>query len=147
MSTRPDTTISHDVTLQLIAAGHASVPVPAVLRYAVQDPFAVHVRFRTGEDDGRGDVEWSFARSLLQQGLCEAAGRGDVVVWPEYEADQLVLCLSLSSPSGMALFETGGDRVAHFLEATYAAVPAGTESVHLDLDAELAKLLSRSARD
>ena len=51
------------------------------------------------------------------------------------------MCLSLSSPSGKALFEVPLPELVDFLGQTYAAVPTGAESNHLDVDAELALLL------
>lgn len=146
MNARPAATISYDVTLQLVSS-NASVGVAAVLRYETADPFAVHVVFRTGTDDGRADVEWSFARSLLTEGLDDAAGLGDVLVWPEESIGRNVLCISLSSPSGMALFEADAEQISVFLKATYAAVPAGVEVDQLDLDAELTELMWRATHE
>ena len=51
------------------------------------------------------------------------------------------MCLSLSSPSGRALFEVPLGELAEFLGRTYNAVPTGAESQHVDVDAELALLL------
>ena len=45
------------------------------------------------------------------------------------------------APSGRALFEVPLNELVHFLGRTYEAVPTGTESEHVDVDAELALLL------
>jgi hypothetical protein len=142
MNPRPTTSISASFELHLVVPGGENLPVDALLRYDASDPYAVHVGFHTGGDDV---VEWTFARQLLTDGVTRSIGEGDVQVWPAPETDirragQLV-CLSLSSPSGTALFEAPLGKVVEFLTQTYAAVPTGTESDFVDLDAELALLM------
>lgn len=142
MDARPTATVSAELALHLVVPGRASLPVPTLLRYEADDPYAVHLGFRTGGDDV---VEWTFARQLLTDGLVDAVGDGDVRVWPADEdssgAPARVMCLSLSSPSGTARFEVPVDRLVDFLTRTYAAVPVGSEARFVDLDAELALLL------
>ena len=137
MSTRPET-VSTELELRLVVPGNASLPVAADVRYQADDPYAVHVAFHTGGDDV---VEWTFARQLLTDGVTRPVGEGDVQVWPSHTAGRPVVCLSLSSPSGRALFEATLSEVVEFLTQTYAAVPTGNESSFVDVDAELALLL------
>lgn len=113
----------------------------AELRYDVADSYAVQVAFHTGASNGDQIVEWTFARSLLGDGVTGASGEGDVQVWPSSSGGDAVVCLSLSSPSGRALFEVPLRALADFLTRTYDAVPAGSEGDHVDLDGELALLL------
>jgi len=135
------TCVQTDLQLRLVIAGSVPLPVRAGLRYDVLDPYAVQVSFHTGAA-GDGDVvEWTFARSLLSEGVAAPAGEGDVQVWPSTSAGQSVVCLSLSSPSGKALFEVPLRELVEFLAQTYEAVPTGCESEHVDVDAELALLL------
>lgn len=135
------TCVSADLQLRLVIAGSVPLPVRAGLHYDVLDPYAVLVSFHTGPA-GDGDVvEWTFARSLLSDGVTAPAGRGDVQVWPSTSGGLHVVCLSLSSPSGKALFEVPLPELMEFLGQTYAAVPAGCESEHVDVDAEMALLL------
>jgi hypothetical protein len=115
--------------------------VRAGLRYDVSDPYAVQVAFHTGSGNDGDIVEWTFARQLLTDGVTRAVGEGDVRVWPSQTAGQPVVCLSLSSPSGKALFEVPLPDLVEFLTRTYAAVPTGNESQFVDLDAELALLI------
>ena len=139
MTTRP-TTVSCELHLRLVVPGATPLPVRAGLRYDVVDPYAVQVAFHTGS---AGDVvEWTFARSLLGDGLTRVSGEGDVRVWPSSAAQvDPVVSLSLSSPSGRALFEVPARALGEFLTRTYEAVPLGTETDHVDLDGELALLL------
>ena len=141
MTTRP-TTVSSELQLRLVEPGAASLPVRADLNYDVSDPYAVQVCFHTGSGSTGGDVvQWTFARQLLSDGVNAPAGEGDVQVWPSSSGDLPVVCLSLSSPSGRALFEVPLMDLVEFLGRTYDAVPTGAESEHVDVDAELALLL------
>lgn len=135
------TSVSTDVQLRLVMPGAASLPVRAGLRYDVLDPYAVQVAFYTGNGSDTEIVEWTFARQLLTDGVTGAVGEGDVQVWPSTSAGLPVVCLSLSSPSGKALFEVPLPELVGFLGQTYAAVPTGSESQHVDVEAELALLL------
>jgi hypothetical protein len=141
MTTRP-TSVSSELQLRLVVPGAASLPVRADLAYDVTDPYAVQVSFHTGSGAGSGDVvQWTFARQLLSDGVSVPAGEGDVQVWPSTASGTSVVCLSLSSPSGRALFEVPLGDLVEFLGRTYQAVPTGSESQHVDVDAELALLL------
>lgn len=139
MTTRPSP-VETAVQLRLLAPGAAAVPVAADLRYELDDPYAVQVCFHTRSAAATETVCWTFARSLLGEGLVQPAGEGDVQVWPSSTDSGPVVCLSLSSPSGMALFELPLAELALFLARTYDVVPIGREGEHVDLDAELAKL-------
>lgn len=141
MATRP-TLVNSELQLRLVVPGAASLPVRADLDYDVTDPYAVSVAFHTGSGPTGGDVvQWTFARQLLSDGVSAPAGEGDVQVWPSTSGGASVVCLSLSSPSGRALFEVPLGSLVEFLGRTYQAVPTGGESDHVDVDAELALLL------
>lgn len=137
MTTRHDV-VTTELALRLVVPGGGAVPVTAAMRYEATDPYAVRVGFRTGADEM---VEWTFARSLLTEGMHRAIGEGDVRVWPSTERIGQVVCLSLSSPSGHALFEMPLTGLVSFLRRTYSCVPNGCESDHVNLDAELALLV------
>lgn len=137
MNARPDL-VTTDLSLHLVVPGGASLPVSAGFRYDASDPYAVHVGFRTGGDE---IVEWTFARQLIADGVTHPVGEGDVQVWPCSDEGGHAVCLSLSSPSGSALFEMPLSGLVEFLTRTYAAVPTGLESDFVDLDAELALLV------
>lgn len=136
-------TVTSQVKLRLVLPGQAPLAVQAGLSYEVDDPYAVTVAFHTAGEDGQAQetVCWTFARSLLSDGLIGPVGAGDVEVWPGASGDERVLCLSLTSPCGSALFEAPVEGLETFLAQTYRAVPAGTESDLVDVDIELARLL------
>lgn len=138
-------TVTSQVHLRLVLPGQPPLPVQAGLAYALHDPYAVTVSFHTGGEDGEAQetVCWTFARSLLSDGVCGPAGEGDVQVWPGLSNGESVVCLSLTSPSGSALFELPLAGLLSFLAETYRAVPAGDESGLVDVDRELARLLGQ----
>ncbi|MDP9101841.1 MAG: SsgA family sporulation/cell division regulator [Actinomycetota bacterium] len=138
MTARP-VSVCSEIQLRLVIPGSSALPVRAGLRYDITDPYAVQVSFHTGSDSDA--VEWTFARSLLTDGVSSHVGDGDVQVWPATSGGTPVVCLSLSSPSGKALFELPLGDLADFLGRTYLAVPTGSESDFVDVEAELALLL------
>jgi hypothetical protein len=130
--------VTSQLELRLIVPGSPSLPVTAEMTYDHADPYAVRVAFHTGGSDV---VEWTFARSLLTDGVTHPVGEGDVQVWPSHSSGRPVVCISLSSPSGRALFEAPLADLVEFLTRTYAVVPTGSESDYVDVEAELALLL------
>jgi hypothetical protein len=137
MSTQPDM-VSTEIELRLVVADGPDRAVHADMSYSPADPYAVQVAFHTGAAEV---VEWTFARSLLTDGVTHPVGDGDVQVWPASGSGHPMVCLSLSSPSGRALFEAPLTRVVEFLTKTYALVATGCESDFVDVDSELAAIL------
>src|SRR5580698_8324405 len=141
MSIHPDA-VTTELVLRLVVTDGPDRAVHADLNYSPHDPYAVRVAFHTGMTEV---VEWTFARSLLSDGVTHPVGDGDVQVWPTDRAEQSGVCLALSSPSGRALFEAPLPRVVAFLTQTYALVPTGCESDFVDVSAELASILNDDA--
>jgi hypothetical protein len=136
------------LTLQLIGP-RSWTEVPALLSYEAADPFAVRITFGdtpSGPETADDGVTWLVGRDLLRVGLDRPAGDGDVRVWPA-SATADVLFLHLRAPSGEALFELSRATLAAFLRQTEALVPTGSEAAVLDLDEELATLLSNGGAD
>jgi hypothetical protein len=149
MSSRWTPGYSSPITLQLVGP-QAWTEVPAMLCYDAADPFAVRIVFGdVGGESGSVDeagISWLLSRELLQSGLEQPTGDGDVRLWPAHtEADALYL--HLRAPSGEALFEISRATVSAFLRQTEALVPSGTEGALLDLDQELQALLSNGGAD
>lgn len=133
------TSVEVETSLHLVAPDAMVLPVRASLRYDPTDPYAVHVRFHP-DGIGTEPVSWTFARDLLVAGIDEAAGIGDVRVWPWATPRGEVVALALSSPDGNALFEVQRGVLVRFLRRTFAVVARGQESEFLDIDGALAKL-------
>jgi hypothetical protein len=130
----PDSVVS-DLVFALVVADAEPVKVGAQLRYDARDPFAVQISF----DAGAGDrIDWTFARDLLDTGLWQFAGDGDVQVWPRGGA----IVVTLWSPTGKAMLETPRQQVADFVKKTHLVVPVGAESNFVNFDRELDALLA-----
>jgi hypothetical protein len=69
-----------------------------------------------------------------------------VRLWPSRTSGD-VLFLHLRAPSGEALFEVSRGTVAGFLQLTASVVPFGEEASVLEVDSELAALLSNGGAD
>ncbi len=135
---QPQVDVEASVQLRLVVADADAVPLPVSLRYSAADPYAVRAVF---SGDGM-EVEWVFARDLLRTGLVTPIGDGDVHVWPSWGTGRELVMISLTSPDGQAVLEAGAEDVRTFLDRTALVVPDGEESLYLDLDAAVARLLT-----
>ncbi|MGW2051569.1 SsgA family sporulation/cell division regulator [Streptomyces sp. NPDC001858] len=133
-----DITLEQPVRASLITADDQELPVPATLRYDATDPFAVHVDFPSEVSLAGEAVTWTFARALLEQGVSDPAGSGDVHIWP-CGPDRTVM--EFHSPLGMALLQFDSGALRRFLLRSYAVVAAGTEDVGAAVDQGLQALL------
>ncbi len=130
------TSRSTDVTLPEGPFPH--VAVTAELRFETALPYGVCLAFPSRGPDG-GTIEWYFGRELLDEGRRAPVGDGDVLVGPGPDGRVLV---TLSPHDGRAVISIPADAVAAFLEDSFALVPPGDESEHLDLDDLLARILA-----
>lgn len=130
------TAVESRMTLRLLAPDiHAGTPVTGVFRYQPGQPYAVELTFV-----GYNGIRWVFARDLLTDGLDGMAGLGDVKVWPGRSKRGPMVCIGLSSPEGRSSFEAHRRTMARFLDRTFAAVPQGAESTHVDVDSWIRRL-------
>lgn len=129
-------TVAHDMFALL---HQSAAPVVTRWTYSADDPFAVTLVIQT-----RGDqcVDWVLARDLLVAGLTGPAGIGDVRVHPARMDDWDVALVEIRSPDGRALLEVDRDLLQQFVDATIEAVPLGSESTVIDMDAEIEKITS-----
>ena len=134
--------LSHDISLACVDPWGRHVAVPTTLGYRSEDPYAVSLTFHSGS----GDVEWVVSRTLLLQGLAAPAGEGDVRVFPSIDEDaRAVAVLDFCSPDGRLVAQADSHELQSFLARTFASVPVGTESEHLDLDGLVEALLGSAA--
>lgn len=133
-------TASHNViaTELTLAAGSAQeLAIAGMLSFDPADPFAVSLRMSYGEQQ----VEWTFGRDLLANGLYEPTGDGDVHVWPCLSPQgAAVVIIELSSPNGEILLQAPSRTVTLFLDEVQEASPAGTEA--MDIDGLIAQILA-----
>ena len=137
MNTAP-LTVTQSVTLELIDPTGAVTPIEAELHYDPRDPYAVTTVFLTGASQ----VRWTFGRELLCEGLYEPSGDGDVHVWPCLDSDgHAVVIIELCSPDGEALVQARTGDLSSFVDRMNRAVPLGTESSHVNVDAAIDAIL------
>lgn len=128
-----------DVTMECVTAAGRIGQLDAAFSYDEADPFAITVLFRSRDSI----IPWAFARELLERGVTEPVGEGDVHIWPSLTRDgRAVTVLELSSDDGAFLAQARTRDVLAFLARTYDLVPAGTEDTRLDLDQLVAELLT-----
>ena len=127
-------TVAHDMFALL---HQVSAPVVTRWTYRTDDPFAVTLTIQT-----RGDqcVNWILARELVVAGLSRPTGIGDVRVRPAKIDEWHVVLVEIRSPDGRAVLEVDPGLLRQFVEATTRAVPLGSESSLIDMDAEIEKI-------
>ncbi|MER6343456.1 SsgA family sporulation/cell division regulator [Streptomyces sp. NPDC001595] len=95
--------------------------VPVVLRYDPDsDPRSVRIGLPGVHS---GTREWTFARSLLEQGLRAPAGSGNVRVWP---CGRVQAVVEFHDPHGVSVVQFDTKALMRFLRRTYLATPVST---------------------
>ncbi|EFF91517.1 MULTISPECIES: SsgA family sporulation/cell division regulator [unclassified Streptomyces] len=85
--------------------------VPVVLRYDPDEPRSVQVRLPDRH-------EWTFSRSLLEQGLRAPTGTGEVRVWP---CGRVQAVVEFHSARGVSVVQFETRTLTRFLRRTYTA--------------------------
>src|SRR3954447_7749708 len=145
MEDRSSSGYSCPLTLQLIGPRSPS-EVSALFSYDARDPYAVRITFGFARVGAKDAVTWLIGRELLRAGLDQPTGDGDVRVGPTAARSE-VLFLHLRTPFGEALMELSRTALAAFVRGTETLVPFGAEAAAIDLDEELAVLLSEGGAD
>ncbi|GGX09482.1 SsgA family sporulation/cell division regulator [Streptomyces chryseus] len=110
--------------------GVCPLSLATTFRYRPQEPFTARIDFRLPQAP---TVTWCLDRDMLMAGTQSPTGIGDVRIGPApspHHAD-LVL-LHLGTPEENATVSIERKPLVHWLHTTYAQVPAGSESEHLD---------------
>ena len=106
--------------------------IAVTLSFDPADPWAVTLTLYSGP----APVRWTFGRELVVEGLHEPVGEGDVLVWPSLDdAGRSSVAIELRSPEGTFAGQLPTREVAPFVRDMLAAVPAGSETAHLDIEA------------
>jgi hypothetical protein len=130
--------VEQSVKARLISdAPHPRI-VSVMLRYDGSDPLALRMVFPAEVSLDDSEVVWAFARDLVETGLREPAGEGDVHVWPCGRAQTV---FEFRAPEGVALVQFDNAPLRRFLRSSYAVVPAGKEADHLDVEQHIGSLI------
>jgi hypothetical protein len=115
------------------------VRLQATFSYDPSSPFAVTLVIY----DGPSRIAWRFARDLLVDGMFTEVGSGDVAVFPSLDAAaNACTVIELRSPHGEFMGQIPTRQVICFVQATTNAVPVGSESDLVDIDALVEQLLA-----
>ncbi|WP_405870231.1 MULTISPECIES: SsgA family sporulation/cell division regulator [unclassified Streptomyces] len=121
----------------LLTPDHDELAVPVTLRYASDDPLAVHLVFPAWISFDGEEVTWTFARGLLEEGLGNPAGLGNVHVRPCGLTHTIV---ELRAPEGIAAVLFDSTDLHRFLLRSYEVTEPGGEPLEPALDQGLATL-------
>ncbi|WP_033216723.1 SsgA family sporulation/cell division regulator [Kitasatospora phosalacinea] len=130
--------VSRPISVTLPESPYPHVPVTGQLRFDPGLPYGVGLAFPP-RHPGDEELVWWFGRELLAEGRHTPTGDGDVRVAPGVDGRILV---TLGNRHDRAVISAPAETVTAFLADTFAQVPPGTESAHLDLDLGLARLLA-----
>ena len=140
-----DTTVQIGMDMVLLLPKGKTKDCCVMFTYVAADPYAVTLTFFGLSAQPHDDTSWTFARSLLTEGVSSGvSGTGDVRFFPREgtPVGKESLQMTLSSPSGKAIFSINKLDLANFLARTYELVPVGAESEHFDMDTEMATLMN-----
>ncbi|GGU95608.1 sporulation protein SsgA [Streptomyces albospinus] len=133
-------TAKRTLEMQLLLGPDETVPVAGRFSYRSDRPYEVEVAFISR---GETVATWLFARDLLLGGLCDAAGEGDVRVWPAGRpGGPRRVHIELATDDSICELSVRAAELTAWLEQTAAIVPPGHEHRYLDMDAHLARLLA-----
>lgn len=127
--------VAHDMFALL---HQSAAPVVTRWSYCTDDPFAVTLVIQTR---GNQCVDWVLARDLLVAGLDGPVGLGDVRIQPARMDQWDVVLIEIRSPDGYAMLELDRDLLQQFVDDTIDAVPLGSETNMIDMDAEIARIM------
>ena len=141
------TVITRSVVVHLVRPEPVTrIPLPVDLYWSSDDPYAIKASFHVHQlkmNRGRDRIEWVLSRDLLLEGsrTSTGVGIGDVHVRQE-PGNPGVAQIRLSSPFGCALFVMDMGVLLRFLGETLQVVQLGQEYVNVDIDGEIARLLT-----
>lgn len=134
--------VSQLLTVRRLAPGRPT-DVEVEFCYDPTDPYAVTIAFQPGMSESRREL----ARSSLARGITEPVGGPHLSLLPSLTSEgRAVVVLSMLSPDGDLVCEIRTSQLHRFLTRTFALVPVGTESDHLDLDRVVERLLTSDAQ-
>ncbi|MFJ9174495.1 SsgA family sporulation/cell division regulator [Streptomyces sp. NPDC102360] len=129
-------------TSALIVTMDGRLPAPVTLRYTSSDPFAVHFDFPARVTVDGEAATWTFARTLLAEGLAGPAGAGCVRVAPRGPSHTVV---ELQTELGVAMLRFDTKVLHRFLARTHTVVAPGAETVAPELDRGLTAIYGGAA--
>ncbi|MDT7843724.1 SsgA family sporulation/cell division regulator [Streptomyces justiciae] len=131
-------TLEQPTGASLLTPDDEELAVTLTLRYTSADPLAVHLLFPAWISLDGEELTWTFARSLLEEGLGSPAGVGNVHIRPYGPTRTAV---EFRAPEGVAIVLFDTTTLHRFLLRTYTITEPGGEPVGRELEQGLASLL------
>jgi hypothetical protein len=129
--------VDAELSARVLNAGSGTWAARTRLRYDPADPYAiimtVHVR-------GQDEVTWLFSRELLDEGLRQTSGVGDVSISPCPQAPSDLFHVTLRNDANSAVLELRVAPVAEFIRTTYGLVPSGSEGGFLTIEDDVSPI-------
>jgi hypothetical protein len=138
-SDRDNLPMTAELSARLLQGGNRSVAARIHLRYRSTDPYAVEMTIRVRDQQ---PITWMFGRELLDNGLRQHSGVGDVTITPCPQAPTALLHVKLRDHIGSADLEIRAEPIAEFLRLTYLHVPTGTEGLFVLIEDDVSALAS-----
>ncbi|MGY5032946.1 SsgA family sporulation/cell division regulator [Streptomyces sp. 900116325] len=134
-----ETTVTRELVVHVVVGDEPQVPLPAGFHYHRSDPYAIRLSIGSAS---AGTVDWVFALSLLEEGMSQPAGIGDVLISPHFSPYRSVVRIVIRSRVGSAVLHVAASTVADFLDHAHRLVPSGSEGRYVDIDRAVALLLN-----
>lgn len=128
-----------ELSARLLQPNNGSVAARIHLQYDSSDPYAVTMTIRVRDQK---PIRWMFSRELLDDGLHQPSGMGDVRITPCPQAPTALLHVKLRDDIGAADLEMRSTPVSEFLRLCYLQVPAGTEGMFVVVEDDVSALAS-----
>src|SRR4051794_18115501 len=109
--------------VSLWLTGIGMTPSVCRLRYESSDPYPAAL----STDTGAGVRTWTFARSLLAEGLFGHSGLGEVRVWRVQSCRDGLVAIALGNPGRAVHIYVPLEPLQAFVAAMHQTVPAGRE--------------------
>jgi Streptomyces sporulation and cell division protein, SsgA. len=136
---RENRPIATELSARLLQQGSSSVAARIHLQYRSTEPYAVEMTIRVRDQK---PITWMLGRELLDDGLRQQSGVGDVTITPCPQAPTALLHVTLRDDIGGADLEMRSEPVAEFLRLTHLHVPPGTEGLFVLIEDDVSALVS-----
>ncbi|MDQ1666002.1 MAG: hypothetical protein QOH75_2033 [Actinomycetota bacterium] len=138
-SDRESLPITTELSARLLQPGSKSVAARIHLQYRSTDPYAIEMTIRLR---GEEPITGLFGRDLLDDGLRQESGVGDVRIAPCPHGPTALLHVTLIDDIGAFDLEMRLAPVAGFLQLSYLQVPQGTEGSFVLIEDDVSPLVS-----
>jgi Streptomyces sporulation and cell division protein, SsgA len=135
---RENRPIATELAARLLQQGSKSVAARIHLQYGSTDPYAIEMTIRLRDQT---PISWLLGRDLLDDGLRQESGVGDVRITPCPQAPTTLLHITLRDDIGAVDLEMRFAPVAEFLRLTYLQVPQGTEGLFVLIEDDVSALV------